>query len=190
MPQRTVRMLVILDHRLAGRSPTPRCLPMANSLRPRGTELQVPGKSSFAALLHKARPRRCGASIPSRRLVSSSTSARSRPGPVRFSMPGSVLSVPPSWLAGHRRQVPDSLPMAQRAVQALPAPQQSTAALPAPERRAELHLQFHGLTNEEAAAIVRRAIADDSAHARPVPGPAHRKVSWPAPRRRPRSCRL
>ena len=63
----------------------------------------------------------------------------------------------------HRRRAPDSLPMAQRAVQALPAPQQSTAALPAPERPAELHLHFHGLTAEEAAAVLRRAIEDDSA---------------------------
>ena len=66
-------------------------------------------------------------------------------------------------MAVHRRRAPDSLPMAQRAAQALPAPQQSTAALPAPERPAELHLHFHGLTAEEAAAVLRRAIEDDSA---------------------------
>ncbi len=42
--------------------------------------------------------------------------------------------------------------------QARPAPRR-----PAIERAAEVHLHFHGISAEEAAAIVRRAIGDGSA---------------------------
>lgn len=49
-------------------------------------------------------------------------------------------------------RIPPSLPPPSQAL-----PQPGTAALPAPGRPAELHLHFHGLTAEEASAIVRQA---------------------------------
>ena len=51
-------------------------------------------------------------------------------------------------------RVTPSLP---RPARALPAPRRSTAALPAAGQAPELHLHLHGLTAEEAAAIVRQA---------------------------------
>jgi hypothetical protein len=50
-----------------------------------------------------------------------------------------------------------------RRAEPLPAPSRGAAALPAPQRPAEVHLHFHGVSAEDAAAIVRRAIEDGSA---------------------------